>query len=220
MPIQLSPVETRILGCLIEKERTTPENYPLSLNALVNACNQTTNREPVVSWDEKIVERGLEDLRAKKLATMVWSSGSRVQKFRHDTLESYTLDREEMALLCVLLLRGPQTLGELRARTERMSRFANVQDVETRLAGLMQGEDPLVRLLPQRSGQKEARYAQLLSGEPEPMPTAEEPRGAGRLAETQAPPSRLDALESEVSALKAEVAALREELAGFRKQFE
>src|SRR5437764_948872 len=117
MAIQLSSVETRTLGCLLEKERITPENYPLSLHSLTVACNQSTNREPVVGYDEKTVERALDSLREKKLATVIWGAGARVQKYRHNLLDVYTLDKREAALLCVLMLRGAQTPGELRART-------------------------------------------------------------------------------------------------------
>ena len=218
MAFSLSPVETRVLGCLLEKERVTPENYPISLHSLTAACNQTTNREPVTGYDEKTVEQGLDALREKKLATMVRLAGSRVEKYRHILLDSYTLDRGEVALLCVLMLRGRQTPGELRARTERMHPFATTQEVETALQKLMEGNEPLVRILPQSPGQKERRYVQLLSGEPaiEDMPPATE------RSEVVVPleKSRIDLLESEVSALKSELAAFREEFSKFRKQFE
>ena len=162
----LSPVETRILGCLLEKERITPENYPLSLNSLIAACNQSTNRDPITAHDARTVEAGLDGLRQKKLAVMIMSAGSRVAKFRHELLNHFELSPREVALLCVLLLRGPQTLGELRSRTERMQFFDSLEQVETFLADLARGESPLVRVLPARPGQKERRYVQLLSGEP------------------------------------------------------
>jgi uncharacterized protein YceH (UPF0502 family) len=218
MAFTLSPLETRVLGCLLEKERITPENYPLSLHSLTAACNQTTNRDPVTGYDEKPVEQGLDALREKKLATMVRLAGSRVEKYRHNLLDFYTLDRGEMALLCVLMLRGRQTPGELRARTERMHAFGSTLEVETRLQKLMEGDDPLVRILPQSPGQKERRYVQLLSGEPameESAPVAE-PVAASLPREK----SRVDVLESEVGALKSELAAFREEFAIFKKQFE
>jgi len=213
------------LGCLIEKERITPEGYPLSLHALTAACNQTTARDPVTSYDEKVVEQGLDALREKKLATMVWGAGSRVQKFRHNLPDAYDLEPGEIAVLCVLMLRGRQTPGELRTRTERMNAFANTQEVEACLQKLMEGSDPLVRILPHSPGQKERRYVQLLSGEPAaeeagaPVSSvASEPVTGAGAPVTQK--SRMDLMEAEVSALKGEIAALREEFAGFRKQFE
>jgi hypothetical protein len=219
MAFQLSPLETRVLGCLLEKERLTPENYPLSLHALTAACNQTTNRDPVTAHDEKAVEQGIGLLREKKLATMVWAAGSRVQKFRHNLLDVYSLDRSEVGLLCVLMLRGRQTPGELRTRTERFHGFGSVPEVEAALQKLMEGDDPLVRILPQSPGQKERRYVQLLSGEP----AIDEPAPAAPVSMPSSEPagkSRIDQLESELAALKSELAALREEFAQFRKQFE
>lgn len=218
MAFSLSPVENRVLGCLLEKERITPENYPLSLHSLTAACNQTTNRDPVTGYDVKTVEQALDALRAKKLATMVRLAGSRVEKYRHNLLDFYALERGEVALLCVLMLRGRQTPGELRARTDRMHAFPGTAEVEAALQKLMEGSEPLARILPQSPGQKEQRYVQLLSGEP-----AEE--SAPPAAETAVPfiapeNSRIDALEAEVSALKSEMTSLREEFATFRKQFE
>ena len=218
----LSPVETRILGCLLEKERITPENYPLSLNSLIAACNQSTNRDPITSYDARTVETGLDRLRQKKLAVMIMSAGSRVAKFRHELLNHFDLSPREVALLCALLLRGPQTLGELRSRTERMQFFDSLEQVESFLADLARGESPLVRVLPARPGQKERRYVQLLSGEPivpETPPTQENdspPVEAGSATDT----SRLQAVEQQVAELKAELRDLREELLSFRKQFE
>ena len=133
--LNLAPLEARILGCLLEKERTTPESYPLSLNGLVAACNQTTNREPVTAYDEKTVEDGIVALREKKLVTVVFGSGSRVQKYRHNLPEHFELDRPDIAVMCVLLLRGPQTAGELRSRTERLFHFASLAELETCLEG-------------------------------------------------------------------------------------
>ena len=216
----LSPVETRILGCLLEKERITPENYPLSLNSLIAACNQSTNRDPIAAYDARTVETGLDGLRQKKLAVMIMSAGSRVAKFRHELLNHFDLSPREVALVCALLLRGPQTLGELRSRTERMQFFDSLEQVESFLADLARGESPLVRVLPARPGQKERRYVQLLSGEPIVPESAEEndspPAEAGSAMDT----SRLQALEEQVAELKAELRDLREELLSFRKQFE
>lgn len=212
---QLSPVETRVLGCLIEKERLTPENYPLSLHALTAACNQSTAREPVTSYDEATAEAGVNALREKKLATVIFGAGSRVQKYRHKLLEHYTLDPREVALLCVLLLRGPQTPGELRTRTERMFAFPSLEAVQERLDELARGDAPLVQVLPARPGQKERRYIQLLSAEQaasDPAPSDEPPVVPTR--------TRLDELAAEVVALKTEIATLREEFAAFQRQFE
>ena len=213
----LTPLETRVLGCLLEKERHTPEKYPLSLHALTAACNQATNRDPVTGYDEKSVEEGVNALREKKLATVIFGAGSRVQKYRHKLLEHYELDQREVAILCVLLLRGPQTPGELRMRTERMFAFRTLEDIEARLEEMGRGETPLVQVLPARPGQKERRYIQLLSAE---QPIAEPVSAEPAFIAAPPAPARIDALAAEVAALKSEVAALREELANFRKQFE
>lgn len=224
----LTPVESRILGCLIEKERTTPENYPLSINSLTAACNQSTNREPVMSLDEKTVENGVNALREKKLASVIFGAGSRVQKYKHRLLEHYELNPREVGLLCVLLLRGPQTPGELRGRTERMAPFENTAEIEACLDELARGDSPLVLKQPARPGQKEARYVQLLSAEvPEQdqvsasayLPSAISPLPSAIPAEP-ASPSQLEALTTEVATLRTELEQLREEFRAFRKQFE
>lgn len=216
---ELTPVETRILGCLLEKERLTPENYPLSPNGLTAACNQSTNREPVMSLDEREVEEGVNGLREKKLAMVVHQAGARVQKYRHTLPDHYDLSTKEVALLCVLMLRGPQTPGELRARTERMHQFGSLDEVEACLAELSRGDDPLVRAFPARPGQKERRFVQVLSGEPAEVDTSTvvSQEGASPRAGTGA---RVEALEQEVVALRSEVQQLREEFAAFKKQFE
>jgi uncharacterized protein len=216
---ELTPVETRILGCLLEKERLTPENYPLSPNGLASACNQSTNREPVMSLDEGEVEGGVSGLREKKLAMVVHQSGARVQKYRHTLPNHYDLSVKEVALLCVLMLRGPQTPGELRARTERMHPFASLEEVEACLADLGRGDDPLVRVYPARPGQKERRFVQLLSGEPgefDSITTGTQETASSR-AGTGA---RVDALEQELAAVRTELQQLRDEFATFKKQFE
>ena len=216
MPLDLSPIETRILGCLLEKERTTPEYYPLSLVGLTAACNQTTNRDPIVSFDEKTIERGLDDLRAKKLAMLIHTAGARVPKYRHSLLDVYNLNGRETALLCVLMLRGAQTPGELRSRVERLCGPMTLQEVEACLEGLSGGDDPLVRVIPARPGQKEKRYVQLLSAEREldfsaavPVPNPE----------SVSEKSRLDVLEGEVSALRSDLHTLRNDLEEFKKLF-
>lgn len=221
--IELSFPETRVLGCLLEKEATTPENYPLSLNSIVSACNQTTNREPVVAFDEATVQEALDSLREKKLATVIFGGGSRVQKYRHNLLDHYELNPREVALLCVLLLRGPQTPGELRQRAERMAGFAALSDVETTLEGLTQGQSPLVRIIPAGFGRKEKRYMHLLSGEPKeneavlgtsPAPYTPPPTASQITAQ------KVETLESELTEIRAELQQLREEFMAFRKQFE
>jgi uncharacterized protein YceH (UPF0502 family) len=218
----LTPIETRILGCLLEKERITPENYPLSLNSLIAACNQSTNRDPVVSYDEKTVESGVDSLREKKLATMTLGAGSRVPKYRHNLLNHFELNQREVALLCVLLLRGPQTPGELRSRAERLQFFDSLEQVESFLAELANGSTPLVRVLPARPGQKENRYVQLISGEPvlPDAPADEIPYSARTREEPPRDQTRIEALEHDVSSLRNELTQLREEFASFRKQFE
>ena len=212
--MELSPAETRVLGCLIEKERTTPENYPLSLNALISACNQLTNREPILTLGDREAEDALDSLRQKKFATVIFGAGSRVQKYRHTLADVYNFSPQEYALLCVLLLRGPQTAGELRQRAERMAPFAALADAENVLNTMAEGGEPLVRLLPARPGQKERRYVQLLSGEPaEP---AAEPSAPAVSTPTSA--GRIDVLENEVTVLRTELSELRVSLEELRRQ--
>jgi uncharacterized protein YceH (UPF0502 family) len=208
--LDLSPVEARILGCLLEKERTTPEAYPLTLNSLITACNQTTNRDPVTAYDEKTVEVGIGGLREKKLVTVVFGAGSRVQKYRHNLPEHFNLERSDISVMGVLLLRGPQTAGELRSRTERMFHFASLEELEACLDGLGKGEAPLIKLLPQQPGQKERRYVQLFSSEPE---------GGWQAAAHEAPVPRVGRDDARLQTLETEMAALREELAGLKAQF-
>jgi hypothetical protein len=190
----LDPVEARVLGALMEKEATTPEYYPLSLNALVNACNQKSNREPVVDYDEDTVYDAVNRLREKKLSLMVTGSG-RVNKYQQRISETLNLGRRESAVLCTLLLRGPQTLGEVKDRSERMFAFADLAEAETLLEKLANWPDgPLVTKLGRQPGQKEARFAHLLSGEPA-VETA---------SETVAPVGRVAQLEQELQQLRAE----------------
>jgi uncharacterized protein len=216
----LNPVETRILGCLLEKERITPETYPLSLNSLVAACNQSTNREPVVSYDERAVEAGVDSLRAKKLATLILGAGSRVPKYRHTFFDHFVLNDREVALLCVLLLRGPQTPGELRTRAERLQFFDSLEQVESFLGELAKGDDPLVRVLPPRPGQKEKRYVQLIAGEPVLPPRAEEEIPYSASERQNRDRTRVEDLENDILNLRKDLQQLREEFTSFRKQFE
>lgn len=217
----LTDVEVRVLGALLEKEVTTPDNYPLSLNALQAACNQTTNREPVMRLDEDGVVAAAVALRRRYLLRQIQPAGSRVTKFEHLLAQELKLDRRELAVLGVLMLRGPQTPGELYARTARLEPFADLADLEGVLESLMAREpEPLVARLPRRAGQKEVRYAHLLSGEPVQIdaPDAVEERAAPA-RRAGAEDDRVAALERTVEELRAEVAAVRAELDAFRAQF-
>jgi uncharacterized protein YceH (UPF0502 family) len=214
----LTAIETRVLGSLIEKDITTPDYYPLSLNALVNACNQKNNRDPVTQFDEQTVREALITLQEKRLGGPVSGADSRVTKYEHRLQEVFNFDRREIAVLCVLLLRGPQTPGELRGRTDRMYRFEGLDDVVSTLDRLHQRTPPLARILPRQPGTKESRYTHLLSGEPETPAAA--PANANRETVIENTTDRLTKLEQEVSDLRGEVAALQQQLVGFRKQFE
>ncbi|HVA76031.1 MAG TPA: YceH family protein [Acidimicrobiales bacterium] len=229
--MQVDFVEGRILGSLIEKQLTTPQQYPLSLNALVLACNQTSNREPVTSLDEPTVEASLATLKGKGLVRYVLPShGRSVVRYRQILDERLALDERQMALVGVLLLRGPQTIGELRGRTERMARFDSTEDVEHDLEGLTRGEEPFVARLARRPGQKEERWAHLLADEP--RATAPTPRAAPSPSEFRAAPSapatggsddlradglRDDGLRDEVESLRKEVEVLRAEVDGLKE---
>lgn len=215
MDIVLTEVEARVLGALLEKETTTPDYYPLSLNALVNACNQKSNREPVMNLDEATVRGALETLQQKALAGPAKGADSRVTKYEHRLQEIFNFDRREAAILCVLLLRGPQTPGELRGRAERMYRFEDLDQVQSALQQLMRREPPLMTVLPRQPGTKEARYAHLLSGD---IQGSEAP-AAGAHA-VQSDDSRMAQLEEEIAVLKRELVELKEQMTEFRKQFE
>ncbi len=221
LSFDLTPVEARVLGALIEKERVTPENYPLSLHSLAAACNQTTNRDPVSSYSEKEVDAAVTALREKKLATVIFGAGARVQKHRHNLLDHLTLGRQEVAILCALLLRGPQTPGELRSRAERMAEFASLDDVESCLAGLAKDEPPLARAMAPRAGQKERRYIELLSMERDYVEPAS--KGMSTISpENERRPlaSRVESLELELVELKRSLHELATELGAFKKQFD
>lgn len=218
MLTEINDIEARVLGSLIEKQVTTPEYYPLTLNALMLACNQKNNRSPVTSYDETTVAQALESLREKNLAYVFYGSTSRVPKYKHVLPEVMHLTQPELALMCVLLLRGPQTTGELATRAFRLHEFSGLEEVETTLNSLIGREpDPIVTRLPRQPGQKEVRFAHLLSGEvsidtvqAEVVPS----RGRGRDND------RVAALEAEVETLKAEVGMLKTQFESFKKQFE
>jgi uncharacterized protein YceH (UPF0502 family) len=218
MDMKLTDVEARVLGALVEKDITTPDYYPLSLNALVNACNQKNNRDPVMNLDESAVRDALNGLHDDGLAGPASGADGRVTKYEHRLQETFNFTRGETAILCVLLLRGPQTPGELRGRTERMHQFEDLDAVQFSLQKLMQREPPLVAVLPKQPGTKEARYAHLLSGE---VDSSELP--AARTAGPQSSSvddDRVCRLEEAVAALQNEVGDLKRQLAEFRKQFE
>jgi uncharacterized protein len=219
--IRLSEVAARVLGALVEKEITTPEYYPLSLHALVNACNQKTNREPVMNLDEEAVTAALRSLSDLELAGAANTNDSRVRKYEHRLGEAFNFTRPEIAVLCVLLLRGAQTPGEIRGRGERLHHFEELSDVQAALQKLMAREPALVKGLARRAGTKELRYVHLLCGDVEGFAPdgVRESIGAssgGELVEG----GRMARLEGEVAELRSEVAELREQFAQFRKQFE
>ena len=218
MNILLNDVECRALGSLVEKEITTPEYYPLSLNALVNACNQKSNREPAMNLDEAAVRQALYSLDGQSLVRSVSAADSRVTKYEHRLQETFNFYRHEIAILCVLLLRGPQTPGELRIRAERMHPFDDLSAVQSSLQHLMKREPPLVKILPRQSGTKEARYAHLFSGEVAVFQA--KPEAEVTATSTRADGERVARLEQEVATLQKEIADLKHQFAVFRKQFE
>ncbi|MGA8344222.1 MAG: YceH family protein [Candidatus Sulfotelmatobacter sp.] len=222
--MNLTEIEARVLGSLIEKDITTPDYYPLSLNALVNACNQKNNRDPVMTLDEETVRQALGTLQEKRLAGPASGADSRVTKFEHRLQEVFNFDRRETAIVCVLLLRGPQTPGSLRSRTDRMYHFEALDDIVSTLDRLAQREPPLARVLPRQPGTKESRYTHLFSGEPPTSAAA----GSTDVARAPSPANagansvadRLIMLEEEVARLRQELSEVQEQLAAFRKQFE
>lgn len=215
----LSDIEARVLGSLVEKQVTTPEYYPLTLNALTLACNQKNNRSPVTSYSEDEVAQALETLREKNLTYVFYGSTSRVPKYKHVMTEVLHLSAAELAIMCVLLLRGPQTSGELTTRGFRLHEFSGLEEVDAALSALMTREpDPLVIRLPRQVGQKEVRFAHLLSGEVEVDTQAPE-RAASSTPRTTSS-DRFSKLEGDVETLKTEFQKLREQFEGFKKQFE
>jgi uncharacterized protein len=210
----LDPVSVRVLGSLVEKESTTPDNYPLTLNALVGACNQTSNRDPVLALDDATVAQAIAELSRRSLVREVYRSDSRAKRYRHLMAETMKLHAAESAVLCVLMLRGAQTTGEIRTRTGRLFEFRDLAHVDVTLQALMTLTEPLVAQLPRRPGQKEVRYAHLLSGEPQPEATE------AAVAADPVESDRITPLEQEVASLRAEVTSLREQFEEFRRQFQ
>ncbi len=220
MDIILNEVETRVLGSLVEKDVTTPDYYPLSLNALVNACNQKNNRDPVMNLDDETVRQALATLQDKRLAGPTSSADSRVTKYEHRLQEAFNFTRGETAILCVLLLRGPQTPGELRGRTERMHRFEDLTEVQSTLQRLMQRDPPLVRVLARQPGTKEARYKHLLGGDTEDTQDVAPAPSPATVRSNPADADRIARVSDELTNLRKEVADLKQQFADFRKQFE
>ena len=218
MDIILTEIEARVLGSLIEKELTTPAYYPLSLNALVNACNQKSNRDPYMNVDEDAVREALRSLNKKELAGPADDMVGRVTKYEHRLQEAFNFTRHETAILCELLLRGPQTPGELRSRADRMHKFEDLGIVQSTLQRLMKREPPLAKLLPRQPGTKEARYAHLLCGDVEAW--ALEPGPGPIVISGSSMGEQITSLEGDVAVLQKEIADLKQQFAAFRKQFE
>jgi uncharacterized protein YceH (UPF0502 family) len=213
---ELTDTEVRVLGCLIEKEMTTPEYYPLSLNALVNACNQKSNRNPVVSYDESTVLQALGDLKEIHFA---WQSdAARVPKYEHLFAKTFNLVAREMAILCVLMVRGPQTIGELRARSERMYAFSDLDEVSETISNLE--EMSLIRQVPRQPGQKESRFVHLLAGEPKSSTVGDDALPGEANPQIPARKDRIAALEDEVRSLREELEEVKKDFQEFKRQFE
>ncbi len=223
MDVLLTTNEVRVLGSLIEKEITTPDYYPLSLNALANACNQKSNREPAMNLDEEAVKAAIRSLNAQGLAGPADTTDSRVTKYEHRLQEAFNFDRRETAILCELFLRGPQTPGALRARCERIHKFDDLNEIQLTLQRLMKREPPLVKLLARQPGTKEARYAHLFSGDVEAQATethaTSAPSRSGAAAE-ESLPQKVARLDAECAALREQVSELRQQIADFKKQFQ
>lgn len=216
MNLELNEAECRILGCLIEKENTTPDYYPLTLNALTNACNQKTNREPVVDYSEESVEQALDSLRNKNLVYVLYGAGSRTAKYKHLAPKFFELELPEVAVLCVLLLRGSQTLGELNQRTTRIYEFSGLDEVNQTLDNLIRRDNPLAVKLPKQPGQKEVRFVHLLAGEID----IENITPTGQSSNSQAKNERIEELEQRVEDLENELNEFRQTFENFKKQFE
>jgi uncharacterized protein YceH (UPF0502 family) len=224
MHLSLTSIEARVLGALIEKEITTPEYYPLSLNALTNACNQKSNRDPVMHLEESEIRKALNHLEYQSLVRSVSSSDSRVTKFEHRLQDAFNFYRPEVAVLCELLLRGPQTPGELRTRASRMHPFEDLESIHSALSRLEKREPPMVTVLPRQPGTKESRYAHLVGDAP-PVAPPVEPDGSTNASTIRGhgnPTSqeRMESLASEIVELRRQIADLQAQFATFRKQFE
>ena len=215
MNIILNASEVRILASLIEKNMTTPEYYPLSLNSLTNACNQKSNRNPIVSYDEDTVVRGLGQLQEKGLVRKTLTSGSRVNKFLHAVLDQFDLSRQEMAIICELMLRGPQTVGEVRSHTERMATFESLEEVESTLQGLAQHDPPFTLKIPRESGRKECRYMHLFSGGLETLTDFTEEQAAIQISSEE----KIRKVEEDIAMMRSELEELKRAFSEFKSQF-
>ncbi len=219
MNVPLKELEARVLGALLEKEITTPDYYPLSLNALVNACNQKSNRDPVMNLQEDAVREALRVLQDNSLARSVSAADSRVTKYEHRLQETFNFDRREAAVFCELLLRGPRTPGELRSRAERMHHFDELGEVQSTLHRLMNREPALVKVLARQPGTKESRYTHLLSGDVDAAAATNRNDSPAPVMADNKDKDRIAQLETELAALRADVADLKQQLAIFRRQF-
>jgi uncharacterized protein YceH (UPF0502 family) len=221
MDIILSQPAVRVLGCLIEKQITTPDYYPLTLNSLTTACNQKSNRDPVVAYDDDTVVAALNELRDHRLIWQTSTAGSRVSKYEHGFRDVFDVDAAETAALCVLMLRGPQTIGEIRGRTGRLYDFADLAEVEAALDSLAGREGgAMVQQLPRQPGRKESRFTQLLAGEPEVVEVEHAAPVEPARARVEARDQRIAELEGQVAELRAELQALRAEFDTFRHEFD
>lgn len=216
MATKLTPIEVRVLASLVEKQLTTPEYYPLTLNALTAACNQKSNRDPVMSLGDTEIQAAIDSLRDQSLVYLYYGTGTRTVKYKHMLPSVYELDPAGVAVLAVLMLRGPQTIGEIRERSGRMHEFGDHNEVQQTLDELAHRDEPLLARLERQAGQKEARYAHLLSGEVDVTSLAT----TGEKRSATADPSRLETLENEIASLKHELAEFRATFDEFRKQFD
>ncbi len=220
MEILLNEIEIRILACMIEKAFTTPDYYPLTLNALTNACNQKSNRNPVLSLDETSVVRGLDELRKKGLSEKILKADSRVPKYRHLFMSKFDLSQSRTAVLCELMLRGPQTSGEIRSRADRMYSFKDLGEVEEIMSGLIASDNPMAAKLPRRAGQKESRYMHLLSGEPVMHEQDRQAEDESATLQVRAENERIKKLEDELLSLRNEFDELKKAFADLKSEFE
>ena len=220
MDIILNDIEVRILGCLIEKEITTPDYYPLTLHALTNACNQKSNRYPAASYEETTVVRGLDGLREKGLSEKLLKADSRVPKYQHRFREKYGLTNSAVALMCELMLRGPQTAGELKGRASRMYKFRDLDEVEETLNTLIMREQAMVVKLPRQSGRKEHRFMHLLSGEPRIEDAEHVTPEEAATRQVRNENERIAKLEDDLAALRGNLEALRKEFYDLKSQLE
>jgi hypothetical protein len=216
----LNEYELRVVGALVEKQIATPDYYPMTLNALVNACNQKNHRDPVVAYDEATVAKALETLREKNLAYVFHGSEARAPKYGHLFPKAFDLSEAEVPLMCVLVLRGPQTPGELRSRSQHLRAFESLAEVETLLQGLSLREEPLIVKLPRQHGSRESRFAHLLGGPVEVEQVEAAPRASSPVQHAQAGNEKIAKLEEEVATLQQELNELKQQFAEFRKQFE